>query len=108
MIIITSLALCSCTKAVANVSDELTASKWCSTFENGNCVYLSFEDDEADLTLSTSDKKSFTISGFCEISDSQFVIHDKETSSSFAFKYVVNFDSIDIVYDEHTLSLGKL
>ncbi len=105
--VVITLVLSGCTKTVTNPADELTGSKWYAQLENGNEITLEFIDDKACLTLSLSGKKSATISGLCELSDTAFVIHDEDTKIPFAFYYIVHFDRVEIIYDENTVSLYK-
>lgn len=100
--------LCSCERVIANKADELTFSSWRGEFENGNTATLSFSEHNASFVMSAKDSSKVTISGFCEISDNKFVIHDTNTYHSFAFSYDVYFDHVDIVYDNYTLSLDKI
>ena len=71
-------------------------------------VTLSFDEDNAKLELKTSESECLEVSGLCEISSDEFVIHDANTSANFVFRYKVNFDSIDIMYDGGTLTLYKI
>ena len=107
ILVVLTLVLSGCTKAVTNPADELTGSKWYSKLENKNEITLEFIDDKARLTLSLSDKKSTTICGLCELSDTAFVIHDEYTKIPFAFSYIVHFDRVEIIYDKNTVSLYK-
>ena len=103
-----AFCLCSCERVIANKADELTFSSWRGEFENGNSITLSFSGHNASFVISEKDSNKVTIYGFCEISENEFVIHDSTTKSSFAFGYDVYFDHVDIVYDNYTLSLGKI
>lgn len=107
VLLVLTLVLSGCTKAVANPADELTDSKWYAQLENGNEITLDFSGDKASLTLSLSDNKSAKISGLCELSDTAFVIHDEDTKIPFAFSYIVHFDRVEIIYDKNTVSLYK-
>ena len=100
--------LCSCERVIANKADELTFSSWRGEFENGNTATLSFSGHNASFVMSAKDSSKVTISGFCEINDTQFVIYDSKTKYGFAFEYIVYFDHVDIVYDNTTLSLNKI
>lgn len=108
LLIICVFILSSCDKQIKNYADELTSSNWKSVYDNGNTAQLNFENDNACFILTTSSNNKAQISGFCEISDDSFVIHDDKTNTAFVFKYKVNFDCVDIIYDENTLSLKKI
>lgn len=108
IVLIALLLLSSCEKSIENYADELTLYSWKASFDNGNSAKLCFENDTACFTLKTGSGQNAKISGFCEISNDIFVIHDDYTGCAYAFKYKVNFDSVDIIYDETTLSLCKI
>lgn len=102
------LLLCSCTKVIVNSADELTSYSYSKEFENGNIVSLSFDENNATLSMKTKRGDKAVISGFCEISDSEFVIFDSKTYVSYPFGYRVHYDSVDIMYDTNVLTLDKL
>ncbi|MBQ4128438.1 MAG: hypothetical protein IJD68_01540 [Ruminococcus sp.] len=99
---------CGCSRNVVNCADELVLNSYYKELDNGNNISLSFNGDEATLKLELIDGSSQKISGFCELSNSDFIIYDKETLMPYAFSYVVHFDGVDIVYDSNTVSLYKV
>lgn len=108
LLVFVLMFLCSCTKVVKNSADELTSNSYGSEFENGNIVSLSFSDNNATLEMKTKNGESATISGFCEISDTQFVIFDSRTSVAYPFCYTVFSDHVDIMHDGNVLKLQKI
>ena len=101
--------LCSCSRVIVNSADELTYNSYSKEFSNGNIVTLSFdENNNATLTMKTNKGKQAVISGFCEISDSEFVINDTKTSVAYPFRYTVYFDRVDIMYEGNVLTLNKI
>lgn len=97
----------SCSLAVDSNADELTASSWSTTLENSNEINLSFTDDNATLTILFADGEKCKISGFCEVGDSGFVIHDSLSNTPYAFEYVVYFDRVELIFESNTVSLYK-
>ncbi len=100
--------LCSCTQVVTNSADELKMGEWSETLENESIILLSFDGDFAALEITNKGMESVSISGLCEVSETDFVIHDEKTKTPFAFSYIVHFDRVEIVYGENTVSLYKL
>lgn len=101
-----SFTLSGCTRQIKNSADELTLHSWSAQLENGNTIDLSFSDDNATLMLTVKDNDPVTLSGFCEISDSEFVIHDS-AFGVYPFSYIVHFDRVELTYDSNTVSLNK-
>lgn len=100
--------LTSCTTDILTPSDELVSSSWYAKLENNNEIKLSFLEDTASLILTFPDNKKIVIHGFCEVSDTAFVIHDEKTDTPFAFEYIVHFDRVEVIYNKNTVSLYKL
>ena len=96
-----------CQQVVVNNADELTMYSWESEFDNGTIVSLTFDENVATLHILLSDGSEKQIKGLCELSESAFVIHDSLTKKPYAFSYIVNFDRVEIVWDENTVSLYK-
>ena len=92
---------------VTNSADELTLNTWVGELENSNTISLEFDGNFATLTVSLYDKKTTSISGLCEISDTAFVIHDSKTKTPYAFSYIVHFNRVEIIYKENTVLLYK-
>lgn len=92
---------------VTNSADELTLNTWVGELENSNTISLEFDGNCAMLTVSLYDKKTTSISGLCEISDTAFVIHDSKTKTPYAFSYIVHFNRVEIIYKENTVLLYK-
>lgn len=105
--VIVLLMLSGCQRVVENYGDELVMSSWVGELENGNTLTLRFDGNFATLSVTLFDKKTASVSGLCEISDSAFVIHDSKTKTPYAFTYIVHFDRVEIVYGENTVSLYK-
>ncbi len=68
---------------------------------------LSFKDDNATLKMKQKDGEKLCISGFCEVSDSIFVIYDDKTKTPYAFEYMVHFDRVNVKILTNTVSLYK-
>lgn len=68
---------------------------------------LSFKDDNATLQIKQSNGEKMSISGFCELSDSIFIIYDNNSKTSYAFEYIVHFDRVNVKYLTNTVSLYK-
>lgn len=92
---------------VTNSADELTLNTWVGELENSNTISLEFDGNCATLTVVLYDKKTTSISGLCEISDTAFVIHDSKTKTPYAFSYIVHFNRVEIIYKENTVLLYK-
>ncbi len=99
--------LCSCTQVVTNSADELKMGEWSETLENESIISLSFDGDFATLKIANEYMENVCISGLCEFSETDFVIHDEKTKTPFAFSYIVHFDRVEIVYGGNTVSLYK-
>lgn len=102
------LILVGCTTSIETPSDELVASNWYAKLENNNEIKLCFLGDEASMEFVFSDKEKLSISGFCEVSDSQFVIYDEITKTPYVFDYIVHFDRVFVKYFTNTVSLYKI
>ncbi len=107
-ILLCAVLLSGCRRVVTDCSDELTMHLWQGEYDNGMSVSLSFDDDDATLSLSLSDGRENRINGLCVLDLEQFVIIDDDTSESFSFGYTVHGDSVDITYDDASLSLKKV
>ena len=99
--------LCGCSETVNSYSEELILNSWNATLNNGDKMTLSFSGDDATLKLVLKDDEKVVISGFCELDENYFVIHDEVTKIPYAFSYIVHFDRVEIVYGENTVSLYK-
>ncbi len=107
LLVLVAFSLCACTDVVNNSADELRLNSWSAQLDNGSVILLSFSEDYATFKLANSEEETCVIDGLCEISDTAFVIHDKSTSTSFAFSYIVHFDSVEIYYEGNSVSLYK-
>lgn len=108
LVVAMCLLLSSCQKVIVTPADELTSYQYKSEYENGNVVSLYFEGDKATLDMVTKRGERAQICGFCEISESDFVIFDSKTGVAYPFGYTVYYDRVDIMYDENVLSLDKI
>lgn len=99
--------LCSCENTITTYADELTSYSWSAILENESEVMLSFKDDNATFKVEFPDSQKLVLSGFCELYDSSFVIHDTKTKYRYKFDYIVHFDRVELVYDDNTVSLYK-
>lgn len=99
--------LCACSRTVENSADELTRSLWSTSLENGTAVTLSFDDTNATFKVVFSDGDTAVISGFCELSKNQFVIHDTKTLTPYAFEYIVHSDCVKVKNNSKIVSLHK-
>ncbi len=102
------LFLVGCTTIVETASDELTASTWYAKLENNNEIKLRFKDDNACIEVVFSDDEKLCVSGFCEVSDTEFIIYDKTTQTAYVFEYIVHFDRVIVKYFTNTVSLYKI
>lgn len=108
-IVIQMFFISGCTQTVSSPSDELIMSSWSLNDDKGNDIKLTFSDDSAAFSVNCDNKStSVNISGFCELSQDSFVIHDNATGVVFAFRYKLHFDSIDLSYDNGTVRLNKV
>ena len=105
-IISVCLSLCSCKRVIRSPADELTMSSWSANMENGNRLSLSFDADEAVFTAENPDF-TLVISGYCLTDDEGFVICDEETNLNYSFMYVLHGDSLELCYDNATVTLDK-
>ncbi len=100
--------LSSCTStSIQSYSDELVESVWYAELENGTQIMLSFKDVKATLEIKQNDGEKMCINGFCEVSDSIFVIYDESTKTPYAFEYIVQFDRVNVKILTNTVSLYK-
>ena len=99
--------LCSCENTITTYADELTSCSWSATLENEAELALDFTDDNATLKADFPDGEELCLSGFCELYDSTFVIHDTKTKYQYKFDYIVHFDRVELIYDNNTVSLYK-
>lgn len=108
-LLVVILMLTGCTKtAIQSYSDELVSSLWSATLDNETRIMLSFaEDDTATLKMKLKGEKELSISGFCEVSDTIFVIYDDSTGVPYAFEYMVHFDRVILKFSTNTVSLYK-
>ncbi len=75
--------------------------------ENETEVLLDFKDNNATFKAKFPDDEKLVLSGFCELYDDSFVIHDNNTKYSYEFLYIVHFDRVELIYDNNTVSLYK-
>ena len=103
------VVLAGCTStSIQSYSDELVSSLWCAQLDNGTQIMLSFCLDEATLKMQLKDDEKLCISGFCEVSDSIFIIYDEATGVPYAFEYMVHFDRVSVRFLTNTVSLYKI
>lgn len=107
-IVLSVLFLVGCTNTIETSSDELVASDWYAKLENNNEISLEFNDDNATMEFLLFDEEKLCISGFCEVTDSEFVIYDKDTKAPYAFEYIVQFDRVFVKFFTNTVSLYKI
>lgn len=100
--------LCSCTRVIVNCADELSLYSYSKEFENGNTVSLSFDKNNATLSMKTNGGEQAVISGFCEMSETEFVIFDSKTGVAYPFEYIIYSDRVDIMYDTNVVTLDKI
>ncbi len=108
LLLLVIYTFCGCNRSIDNCADELVVSSYFAKLDNGSEISLSFCGDNATLYVKLADASACKISGFCEISDSIFVIYDDKTKKTYAFEYLVHFDSVDIIYEGNTVSLYKV
>lgn len=106
--ILTIFVFTGCCESIENSADELRLNDWSGILENESEISLSFDDDYATLKISNKNIDTVSISGLCEISENEFVIHDENTNTPFAFSYIVHFDRVEVFYNSNTVSLDKL
>ena len=99
--------LCSCSDEIKSEKDELSAYAWSAELENKTAVTLSFSEDKATLKAELQKGEKLTLSGFCELYDDYFVIHDEKTKYPYEFFYNVHFDRVELIYGDNTVSLYK-
>lgn len=105
--LIICIMFCSCTQNTSGYSYELTSSKWKSTLEGGAEVSLSFDNEIASLSIKNSDK-STQIKGKFIADEETFVIFVPEICQNYGFSYAPKGNTLDITYNDNTISLEKV
>ena len=105
-IIIFSLFLYGCARVIRDASDELVMYSWSATLDGGAEVRLSFDSDNAALSVTSGDTSS-VISGYCVLSADRFMILDDETGERFLFDYILHGDRIELSHNNSLIILEK-
>ena len=102
---ISAFCLCGCGAAVISCnSDEIKASSWDHTAENGMYAKLDFDEDRAIFTIQNEDQ-SATIDGLCVIDEKTLIILGAD--DKYIFDYKLTGSTIMLSYEGKTIELSK-
>lgn len=102
--IMTSFIFCSCTVDTSGYSYELVSNSWEKNLEGGGSVELSFDKDNASLTLENGNLKK-KINGKFIADENSFVIFSSELSRNYKFDYIPSGNSLELTYNNMKLTL---
>ena len=103
---IAAIAFSGCSQSVSGRVDELCSCSWSKTLAGGAEVRLSFDGDNAALTVDSAGEK-IEIAGKCVIDDSSIVIFVPALSVNYGFGYLPKGDKLDLTYGSATITLEK-
>ncbi len=106
IILFCAVFLCGCTQSTSGRVDELCSCSWSKTLAGGAEVRLSFDSDNAALTVDSAGEK-IEIAGKCVIDDSSIVIFVPALSVNYGFGYLPKGDKLDLTYGSATITLEK-
>ena len=98
--------LCGCTKSSSGSIDELCDYSWSKTLDGGAKIRLSFEGDDACLTVDSAGE-SIEIAGRCVVDESNIVIFVPSLSLNYGFEYLPLGDELELSYEGDTITLEK-
>lgn len=108
--LIVLLLLCGCTQNAPSYKTELINSAWKVKAEGGAEAVLEFsgeaDDLSAEFTITNADK-TVKISGNCLADEQSFVIFDGSVMQNYAFDYLPKGDTLDLTYNNKTITLQK-
>lgn len=84
-------------------STELTSSDWKATLKGGAEVELSFDEENAVLSLKNGDVES-EIKGKYIADETTFVIFVPEIAQNYGFEYTPKGNTLDVKYGENTIT----
>ena len=105
-IIVFTMFLYGCARVIRDASDELVMYSWSADLDGGAEVSLSFDGDNAELSVTGCDTSS-VIEGYCILSPERFMILDDETGERFVFDYVLHGDRIELSHNNSLIFLEK-
>ncbi len=109
-VIISLLMLCGCTQNAPSPQNELISSNWTASLDGGGELSLEFSGEPGDLSAEFNLKnagKDITISGDCLVDSTSIVIFDSSVSQNYAFDYTPKGDTLEITYNNSTLTMQK-
>ncbi len=107
VLIISCLALCSCTTDTSGESYELTSEKWYGKLKGGAEVSLEFSENAANLKLKSGNDE-IAIKGYYAIDDNSFMIFNDEFKQSYSFGYTVNGNKLNLKYCQNEIEIEKV
>ncbi|MBQ3969131.1 MAG: hypothetical protein II685_01450 [Clostridia bacterium] len=106
-VIFICMVLCSCGQAVINSeSDEIRLYSWEYAGDYGIKANLSFENDNAVLTVRSKDEYC-EISGLCVFGEDSFVIIDNSLKKEYFFGYTLSGLGLELTYNENRIKFKK-
>lgn len=106
LLIISSLLFCSCTSPSSSYKTELVSSSWHTTLDGGAEVSLSFDDQTACLSISSSDKNC-KIEGKYIADEQTLVIFVPEIAQNYGFSYTPKNSTLTLCFEGNTITLEK-
>lgn len=105
--ILIAVFMCGCTTTVINnESDEIKLYSWKYIGEQGLVANLSFENDNAALTVESSGEHC-KIEGLCVFGEQSFVIVDNTLKKKFIFNYTLSGKNLELQYNDSLITFDK-
>ncbi len=99
------LLLCGCGAAVINCNaDEIKASSWDYTAENGMYAQLDFDEDRAIFTINNEDQSAI-IDGLCVIDEKTLIILG--TDDKYCFDYKLSGSTMTLSYEGKSVEFSR-
>lgn len=99
------LLISGCSSDTSGYVAELTSDSWSAELEGGGVVSLSFDGGFACLDLHSNNLNQ-QINGRFIADDSSFVIFMPEISQNYSFDYVTKGNSLELSYNNYTITLN--
>ena len=100
------IILSACTTDTSGYVYELTSESWATELEGGGKISLEFTDDTAVMMLENGGE-STSIQGKYLADDEMFIIFMPEISRNYSFEYTPKGSTLDISYNNHTITLNR-